>query len=198
MRFMVDFHLRIFRHLVYFRLGKLSGLFVYLSYIYIIILHIFQIMEDCSNDLTNSVTNEAVKEKKRYKEKAEEMARQQLQDIWWLLYLEDHNWSVIPAVHSGIQMELYDRTKVERGQTIEIKLMKERHPNRKDNMWSGVVTAIGFKEYIKKCYQKIVEAYERGKLNVNNRGNEMLASDRRIPGQLQTPVPSRISRHGER
>ena len=101
-------------------------------------------MEDCSNDLTNSVTNEAVKEKKRYKEKVEEMARQRLQDIWWLLYLEDHKWSVIPAVHSGIQMELYDRTKVQKGQTIEIKL-KAKHPNRKDNMWSGVVTAIGYK-----------------------------------------------------
>ena len=59
-------------------------------------------MEDCSNDLTNSVPNEAVKEKKRWKEKAEEMARQRLQDIWWLLYLEDHIWSVISAVHSGI------------------------------------------------------------------------------------------------
>ena len=98
-------------------------------------------MEDCSNDLTNSVTNEAVKEKKWYKEKAEEMARQQLQDIWWLLYLEDHNWSVIPAVHFGIQMEFYDRVKVQRGQTIKIKL-KQKNPKRNDYMWSGVVKAI--------------------------------------------------------
>ena len=98
-------------------------------------------MEDCSNDLTNSVTNEAVKEKKRYKEKVEEMARQRLQDMWWLLYLEDHKWDVIPAVHFGIQMEFYDRVKVQRGQTIKIKL-KQKHPKRNDYMWSGVVKAI--------------------------------------------------------
>ena len=54
-------------------------------------------------------------------------------------------------------MELYDRTKVERGQTIEIKLMKERHPNRKDNMWSGVVKAIGYKEYVERCAKQMTQ-----------------------------------------
>ena len=85
------------------------------------------------------------------------MARERLQDIWWLLYLEDYKLACIPAVHSGIQMELYDRTKVERGQTIEIKLMKERHPNRKDNMWSGVLIAFGYKPYIEMCFQQITQ-----------------------------------------
>jgi hypothetical protein len=78
---------------------------------------------------------------KSYKAKAEEMSRQQLQDIWWLLYLEDHKWDVIPAVHFGIQMEFYDRVKVQRGQTIKIKL-KQKNPKRNDYMWSGVVKAI--------------------------------------------------------
>ena len=84
------------------------------------------------------------------------MARERLQDIFWLLYLEDHKLAAIPAVHSGIQMELYDRTKVERDQTIEIKL-KEKHPNRKDNMWSGVVKAIGYKEYVERCAKQMTQ-----------------------------------------
>ena len=91
-----------------------------------------------------------------YKAKAEEMARQQLQDIWWLLYFEDHKLAYIPAVHSGIQMDPYDRTEVEREQTIEIKL-KEKHPNRKDYMWSGVVKAIGHKAYIEKCATQMTQ-----------------------------------------
>ena len=78
------------------------------------------------------------------------MARQQLQDIWWLLYLEDIKLACIPAVHCGIQMEFYDRVKVQRGQTIKIKL-KQKNPKRNDYMWSGVVKAIGDKEYVERC-----------------------------------------------
>ena len=91
-----------------------------------------------------------------YKEKAEEMARERLQNKFWLLYLEDHKWSVIPAVHYGIQMDPYDRTKVERGQTIKIKLT-EKHPNRKDNMWSGVVKAVGHKAYVEMCFRQMTQ-----------------------------------------
>ena len=67
------------------------------------------------------------------KAKLDEFARERLQNRFWLLYMEDHTCSVIPAFHSGIQMDLHDRTEVERDQTIEIKL-KEKHPNRKDNV----------------------------------------------------------------
>ena len=77
--------------------------------------------------------------------------RERLQNKFWLLYyMEDHTCSVIQAVHSGIQMDPYDRTEVEREQTIEIKL-EEKNPNRNDYMWSGVVKAIGDKEYVERC-----------------------------------------------
>merc|ERR1712026_59041 len=93
---------------------------------------------------------------KSYKAKLEEMSRQQLQDIWWLLYLEDHKWDVIPAVHCGIQMEFYDRVKVQRGQTIKIKL-KQKHPKRNDYMWSGVVKAFGEKEFVERCAEQMTQ-----------------------------------------
>ena len=99
---------------------------------------------------------------KSYKAKAEEMSRQQLQDIWWLLYLEDHKWDVIPAVHCGIQMEFYDRVKVQRGQTIKIKL-KQKNPKRNDYMWSGVVKAIGDKEYAERCAEQMTQIIDSNK-----------------------------------
>ena len=93
---------------------------------------------------------------KNEKAKRDDFARERLQNKFWLLYLEDHTCSVIPATFSGIQMDPYDRTEVEREQTIEIKL-KEKHPNRKDNMWSGVLVAFGYKPYIEKCFQQITQ-----------------------------------------
>ena len=97
-----------------------------------------------------------------YKEKAEEMARQQLQDIWWLLYLEDIKLACIPAVHCGIQMEFYDRVKVQRGQTIKIKL-KQKNPKRNDYMWPGVVKAIGEKEFVERCAEQMTQIIDSNK-----------------------------------
>ena len=96
---------------------------------------------------------------RNYKENVDEMSRERSQNKFWLLFMEDHKWSVIPAVHSGIHMELYDRTKVQKGQTIEIKL-KAKHPNRKDNMWSGVVKAVGHKAYIDNCLKQMTQSYD--------------------------------------
>ena len=99
---------------------------------------------------------------KSYKAKLEEMSRQQLQDIWWLLYLEDIKLACIPAVHCGIQMEFYDRVKVQRGQTIKIKL-KQKNPKRNDYMWSGVVKAIGEKEYAERCAEQMTQIIDSNK-----------------------------------
>ena len=89
--------------------------------------------------------------------------RERLQNKFWLLYyMEDHTCSVIQAVHSGIQMDPYDRTEVEREQTIEIKL-EEKNPNRNDYMWSGVVKAIGDKEYVERCAEQMTQIIDSNK-----------------------------------